>query len=128
MTASVAASSQVLTRPRRLKRRHLWLVPGLAIAFLGNGQAGPLHELGLATVLFFGIVPHVPALLPRTHRLFNALHHPVPPTVVLLLAAVGLLPAVALAGSLAWLSHIVVDAALGDGIRSADGSRRGWVA
>jgi hypothetical protein len=127
MTATVATTSQVVATPRRFKRRHLWLVPGLAIAIYANGQA-QLHGLGIAPLLVFGIAPHLPALLPREARLFNVLHHPLPPAAVFLGATAGLLPAIALVGSLAWLSHIVVDWALGDGIRSTDGSRRGWAA
>ncbi len=127
MTAAVATSSPLTTRPRRLKRRHLWVIPGLAIAIFANGQAG-LHGVGLTYILMFGIVPHIPALLPRATRLFNAMHHPLPPAVLLALAILGLLPPFALVGSLVWLSHIVVDSALGDGVRSRDGSRRGWLA
>ena len=127
MTATVATAWQVVARPRRLKRRHLWLVPGLAIAIYANGQA-QLHGLGITPLLLFGIAPHLPALLRRDVRLFNVLHHPLPPAAVFLAATAGLLPAIALVGSLAWLSHIVVDWALGDGIRSTDGSRRGWAA
>ena len=127
MTAAVATAAHVTARPRRIKRRHLWLIPGLALALFANGQAA-LHGVGLAYLLIFGIVPHVPALLPRADALFNALHHPLQPAVVLVLAWAGLLPPVALVGSLVWLSHIVIDSALGDGVRSADGSRRGWLA
>ncbi len=127
MTANVATSAQGSSRSWSLKRRHLWLVPGLAIAIFANGQAGS-HGLGIAPLLIFGILPHVPALMARATRLFNDLHHPFPPMVVLLVAWFGLVPPVALVGSLAWLSHIVVDWALGDGVRSTDGSRRGWPA
>lgn len=125
MTASVAVWSRV--RSRRPKLRHLWLVPGLAIAIFANGEA-PLHGVGLAALLFFGIAPHVPALVPGSNRLFNLLHNPLPPAAVLGLSVVGVLPPIALIGSLVWLSHIVVDWALGDGVRHADGTRRGWLA
>lgn len=125
MTASVRAVSVVAAKPRRLVRRHLWVVPGLAIAFYANAQA-ELYGLGLAPLLIFGIVPHVPALLgSRAVPLFNAMHHLLPPLTLLVAAATGLLAPVWFVGALAWLSHIVVDWALGDGIRSADGSRRG---
>ena len=46
----------------RLGRRHLWLVPGLAIAVYANAQAAE-HGLGLGVLLLFGIVPHLPVLL-----------------------------------------------------------------
>jgi hypothetical protein len=94
--------------------------------------------VGLAVLLAFGIVPHLPMLLgigrphapgqmaPRAVPLFNALHHPVPPLVLLTLAAAGLLEPIWLVGGLAWLSHIVVDLAMGHGLRTADGWRRPW--
>jgi hypothetical protein len=126
---------------RRLRRprptlRHLWLVPALAIAFYASGQAG-LHGLGLVPLLVFGIVPHLPVLLgyrrphargqlvPRAVPLFNALHHPAAPLAVLGLAAAGVLPPVLFVGALAWLSHIVMDWAMGDGLRTPDGYLRG---
>ncbi len=125
MTATVHAPSVVVRKPRRLLRRHLWLVPGLAIAIYANTQA-ELRGVGLAVLLIFGIVPHVPALLgARAVPLFNAMHHPAVPLALLLPAATGLLAPVWIVGALAWLSHIVVDWALGDGVRSEDGSRRG---
>ena len=127
MTATAGTAARVTRTPRRLKRRHLLLVPGLALAFLGNGQA-ELHGVSLAYVLIFGIAPHVPALLPRSRTLFNALHHPLQPAVLLALGWTGVLPPIALVGSLVWLAHIVIDWALGDGVRSPDGSRRGWLA
>lgn len=123
-------------RMPRLTWRHLWLVPGLAIAFYANGQAG-LHGLGLVPLLVFGIVPHLPVLLgfgqphargqlaPRAVPVFNAMHHPVAPLAMLSLAATGVLPAFWLVGALAWLSHIVVDWAMGDGLRTADGYLHG---
>ena len=122
---------------RRLRPRHLWLVPGLAIAVYANAQASE-HGLGLAPVLLFGIIPHLPALLglgqphargqmpARGLRLFNVMHHPVPPLVLLGLAALGVLSAFWLVAGLAWSSHIVVDLAFGQGLRTADGWRRSW--
>jgi Domain of unknown function (DUF4260) len=114
--------------------RHLWLVPGLAIAVYANGQSG-IYGLGLAPVLIFGIVPHLPVLLGRGQPhapgqlaaravpLFNLMHHPAAPLALLLVAAAGVLPTFWLVGAMAWLSHIVVDWALGDGLRTADGYR-----
>jgi hypothetical protein len=127
----------VTARPRRLALRHLWLVPGLAIAFYANAQAGE-HGLGLGPVLLFGIVPHLSVLVgigqphargqlaPRAVPLFNAMHHPAPPLVVLGLAAAGILSPLWFVGALAWFSHIVVDLAFGHGLRTADGWRRQW--
>jgi hypothetical protein len=127
----------VIERPRRLALRHAWLVPGLAVAVYANAQATQ-HGLGLVPLLVFGIVPHLSVLVgigqphargqlaPRAVPLFNALHHPVPPLVVLGLAVTGVLPPFWLVGALAWFSHIVVDLAFGDGLRTADGWRRLW--
>ncbi len=125
------------TRQRRLARRHLWLVAGLAVAIYANALSGE-HGLGLGPVVLFGIVPHLPALLGigqphargqmarRAVPLFNAMHHPVPPLVVLGLAMAGVLSPFWLVGALAWFSHIVVDLAFGHGLRTADGWRREW--
>lgn len=122
---------------RRLRRRHLWLVPALAIAVYANAKAGE-YGLGLAPVLLFGIVPHLPALLgmgqphapgqmaARAIPLFNVMHHPAPPLVVVGLAAAGILSPFWLVSGLAWFSHIVGDLAFDKGLRTADGWRRGW--
>jgi hypothetical protein len=129
---SPAAPSRTL----RLRRRHLWLVPGLAVAVYANAQAGALAT-GLVPLLLFGIVPHLPALLgvgqphargqmaARAVPLFNVMHHPVPPFVIIGLAAAGILSPFWLVGGLAWFSHIVVDLAFGHGLRTPDGWRRG---
>lgn len=131
------APMAVTGRPRRLVRRHLWLVPGLALAFYANAQAGD-HGLGLGPLLLFGIFPHLPALLGigqphapgqmarRAVPLFNVMHHPVPPLVVLGLASAGILSPFWLVGAFAWFSHIVVDLAFGHGLRTAEGWRRHW--
>jgi hypothetical protein len=122
-----------MSRPS-ISARYLWVVPGLAIAFYATGQAG-LHGLGLVPLLVFGIVPHLPVLVgyvqphargqlaPHAVPLFNALHHPVPPLAVLGLAAAGVLSPFWSVAALAWLSHIVIDLAMGDGLRTSDGYR-----
>jgi uncharacterized protein DUF4260 len=129
MTAAAVA------RPRRLTLRHGWIVPGLALAVYANAIASD-HGLGLVPVLIFGIVPHLTVLVGagqphargqlarRAVPLFNAMHHPALPLALLGLAAIGILPPFWLAGALAWLGHIAVDLALGDGLRTADGWRR----
>jgi hypothetical protein len=116
----------------RLRRRHVWLIPGLGIALFANAQAGILH-VGLVPLLVFGIVPHLTVLVgfgqphargqlaPRAVPLFNAMHQPVMPLAVLGLAAAGVLPPFWFVGALAWLSHIVVDRGFGDGLRTKDG-------
>jgi Domain of unknown function (DUF4260) len=125
----------VIERPRRLALRHAWLVPGLAVAVYANALATD-HGLGLVPLLVFGIVPHLAFLVgigqphapgqlaPRAVPLFNMMHHPGLPVALLALAAVGVLPVFWLVGALAWLGHIAVDLALGDGLRTADGWRR----
>jgi hypothetical protein len=117
---------------RRWKQRHLLLIPGLAVGVLASTLASQ-HGLGLLPLLVFGIVPHLSVLAgigqPRVHGqlapravpLFNAMHHPAVPLAVVGLAAAGVLSPFWLVGALAWLAHIVVDWAFGDGLRSADG-------
>jgi hypothetical protein len=121
-------------RPR-LSLRHGWIVPGLAIAVYANVLAGQ-HGIGLLIVLAFGIVPHLPVLLgvgqPHAHGqmpgravpLFNLMHHPVLPLAVAAAAVAGLLSPLWLVGGLIWFSHIVMDLAFGQGLRTADGWRR----
>jgi hypothetical protein len=135
VTPAGAAGAKAVARPRRLALRLGWTVPGLAVAIYANAIAAD-HGLGLAPVLLFGIVPHLTVLLgvgqphrrgqlgPRAVPLFNAMHHPAVPLALLAVAATGVLPAFWLAGSLAWLGHILVDLGLGDGLRTAEGWRR----
>jgi hypothetical protein len=129
VTATAAA------QPRRLALRHGLILPGLALALYANAIAAD-HGLGLAPVLLFGIVPHLTVLVgigqshargqlaPRAVPLFNAMHYPALPLALLGVAAVGILPTFWLAGALAWLGHIVIGRALGDGLRTADGWQR----
>ena len=124
-----------IARPRRLVLRHAWLVPGRGIAFYASALAAE-HGLGLVPLLLFGILPHLTVLVgigqphgrgqlaARAVPLFNAMHHPAPPLALLGLAAAGVLSPFWLVAALAWLGHIVVDLALGDGLRTAEGWRR----
>jgi hypothetical protein len=90
-------------------RRHLWIVPGLAVA-IAAGQVGDEHAIGLVPLLVFSIAPHVPAWLGRrTGRTFEVLHQPAVPAAIGALAVAGLLAPVWLVGALAWLGHIVID-------------------
>lgn len=121
-------------RAGRLKLRHLWIIPGLALAVYANVIAGE-HDLGLFPLLLFGILPKLPFFLgigqptvsgqlpPRAVLGWNVMHHPVTPTLVLGATLTGLLPVFWTVAGLAWLSHIVVDWGLGDGLRSTDGFR-----
>jgi hypothetical protein len=125
----------LIKRPRRLALRHLWIVPGLVVAIYANAQAAQ-QGLGLAPLLVFGIVPHLTVLVgigqphapgqmaSRAVPLFNAMHHPLLPLVILGLAAAGLLPPFWFVGALAWLGHIAVDLGFGDGMRTPDGWQR----
>ena len=117
---------------RRMRPRHLLVIPGLAVGVYASMLAGQ-KDLGLLPLLVFGIVPHLAVLLaigqphvrgqlaPRAVPLFNAMHHAAVPLAVAGLAAGGVLSPFWLVGALAWLAHIVVDWAFGDGLRSADG-------
>ena len=131
---SAMASAIQPEQGRRHRARHLWIIPGLAIAFFASTVAGE-HGLGLTPLLLFGILPHLPVLLgiaqatergqlaPRAVPLFNLMHHPAAPLALLAVAATGLISAFWLVGAMAWLSHVVVDWGMGDGLRSADGYR-----
>jgi hypothetical protein len=119
----------------RLRPRHLWLVPGLAIAVYASVQA-TAYGLGIVPLLIFTIVPDVPRLLgvgqrhphgrmaTRAVPLFNLLHHPVPPLGLLGLAMAGVLSPLWLVGSVAWLGHLVLGLGIGDRLRTADGRLR----
>jgi deazaflavin-dependent oxidoreductase (nitroreductase family) len=120
---------------RRLRLRHLWVVPGLAIAFFANGQAEHFG-VGIVPLLAFGIAPDLTRLLglgqPHAHGQmaaravpsFNLMHHPVPPLVVLAITATGVVPPVLYVGALVWLAHIVVGVGIGDRLRDRDGLLR----
>ncbi|HYO42810.1 MAG TPA: DUF4386 domain-containing protein [Candidatus Limnocylindrales bacterium] len=119
----------------QLRRRHLLVLAGLALAVVGNAEAEE-HGIGLATVLVFSLVPSLPLLLgmgqpkirghlaARVVPLFNAAHEPLLPLMVSGLGVIGVLPAVALSGGLVWLGSIVIAWGLGDGLREAHGGLR----
>ncbi len=131
MTAAETAVAPV-ARSRRLRPRHLWIVAGLAVAVYG-GSIATQHELGLAPLLIFSIVPHLTVLIgfgqphekgqlaTRAVPFFNAMHHPVPPLVLAGVGALGALSPFWLAGALAWLGHIAIDLGMGNGLRRPDG-------
>lgn len=131
MTAIAGTSLLGVGSARRLRLRHLWLVPGIGLALVANIRSSELG-VGLAPVLIFGIVPHLTVLLgfgqphlpgglaPRAVPLFNVMHHPAVPVAVLGLAALLSAP-FWLVGALAWISHIVADWGFGGGLRAPDG-------
>jgi hypothetical protein len=132
MTAVPASAAVAPEARRRLKARHAWVIPGLAIAIYANSVSSA-HDLGLVPLLLFGILPHLTVLLglgqPHGRRqlaqravpAFNVMHHPVVPLALAAVAATGVIGPFWLVGALAWLSHVVVDWALGDGMRGPDG-------
>jgi hypothetical protein len=108
---------------RRLGRRHLWLVPGLAIAIFAN-QLGNANGVGILAMIAFGIAPDLPRLIgSRGRPMHNLLHQPVAAIVALAISATGLVPILWLVGSLVWVSHVVIGWAIGDRPRGG-GPRR----
>lgn len=105
----------------RLRRRHLWLVPGLAIAIVAN-EVGKANGVGILTLIAFGIAPDLPRLIGSRGRLaHNVLHQPAAPLLAVALTATGLVPIVWLVGSLVWLGHVVAGRGVGDVPRSRIG-------
>jgi hypothetical protein len=131
----VAAHSAAAARSgRRLRRRHLWLIPGLAIAIFAN-ELGKQHGVGIPALIAFGIGPDLPRLLrflgtgpaSLATPIANVLHHPLVALSALSVAAAGaandLIPIVALVATLVWFSHVVIGWAVGDGIRPTEVAR-----
>lgn len=103
---------------RRLRRRHLWLVPGLAIAIYAN-QLGNGNGVGILALIAFGIAPDVPRLLgSRGQAIHGLLHQPVAPAIAVAIAATGVVPVAWLVASLVWFSHVVIGRAISDVPRS----------
>ena len=107
---------------RRLRWRHLWIVPGLAIAIVAS-ELGKANGVGILMLIAFGIAPDVPRLfgIGRRGRVsgfalraFNVLHHPALPVAAVAIAASGIVPAVWLVGALVWLGHLVIGLGVGD--------------
>jgi hypothetical protein len=109
-------------RSRRLRLRHLWLVPGLAIAILAN-QLGQANGVGILGLIAFGIAPDMPRLLgSRGRRAHNLTHGPLAPIAAVAIGATGIVPVAWLVGSLVWLGHVVVGLGVGD-VPRGDGTR-----
>ena len=127
--AARADTSAGATSGRRLRLRHLWLIPGLAIAILGSRTDSSLAAIGV--MVAFGIAPHlaylagigqprpVGGMAPRALAVFNLMHLPIVPAAIVALNLTGLLPSLVFVAGTAWLSHIVIGWAIGDGLRSA---------
>jgi hypothetical protein len=106
---------------RRLRWRHLWIVPGLGIAIVAN-QLGNANGVGILALIAFGIAPDLPRLLGLGRRpiaslpvrAFNLLHHPAAAIAAVAIGATGVAPVVWLVGSLVWLGHIVIGWGVGD--------------
>ena len=99
---------------RRLRLRHLWLVPGFAIAIFAN-QLGQANDVGILGLIAFGIAPDVPRLLgSHGRRAHNLTHWPLAPIVAVAIGATGIVPAAWLVGSLVWLGHVVAGRGIGD--------------
>jgi hypothetical protein len=121
--AAAAAPKQAF----RLRLRHLWIVPGLAIAIIGSRTDSSLTAIGV--MVAFGIAPHLaflagigqahPAggMAPRALAVFNALHQPIVPAAIVALNLTGVVPTLLFVGATAWLSHIVIGWGIGDGPR-----------
>jgi hypothetical protein len=136
-TIHVGAEHAVQTagkgKRRRLRWRHLWIVPGLAVAVFAN-QLGNEHGVSILALIAFGIAPDLPRLLGLGRRpvdsipvrAFNVLHHPVSPVAAVALTIVGVetgvVPVIWLVGSLVWLGHVVIGLGVGD-VRRTGGDR-----
>jgi hypothetical protein len=120
-----AGSAEAAARPairvrsgRRLRRRHLWIIPGLAIAIAAN-KLGEANGVGILLLVAFGIAPDLPRLLgSRGRRAHAVLHEPVVATVALAMAVAvtpsGVVPLVVLVATLVWFSHVVIGWGVGD--------------
>jgi hypothetical protein len=107
---------------RRLRPRHLWIIPGLAIAIVAN-ELGKTNGVGILLLIAFGLAPDVPRLLgiggggqvsSVARPVFNVLHHPVVPVAAVVIAATGFVPAVWLVGALVWFGRVVIGLGVGD--------------
>ena len=128
-SAARAAGGAPAKPGRRLRPRHLWLIPGLAVAILGSRIDSSLTAI--AVMVAFGIAPHLaflagigqahPAgqMAPRALAVFNVMHHPIVPAAIVALNVTGVVPTLLFVGATAWLSHIVIGWAIGDRMRTA---------
>jgi hypothetical protein len=119
-----ATATEGVRRGFRFRRRHLWWLPGLAVAVLAS-QVSERAGLGIVPMIVFQMAPHLPTFAGAPAiPLFNFGHHPVPPLVLTAIAFAGGLPAIWLVAGLGWLSHVVIGWGIGDGPRSPKGAAR----
>lgn len=116
--------------------RPAYLVAGTALLAAAVTGAAML-DTGVASVLLFAVLPdvallvgltqpHAPGQLPRSAvPVYNALHSPAVPAVLLLATAAGLLGTYWLVAATTWAAHIALDRGLGYGLRTRDGWQRG---
>ena len=124
---------------RRFRPRHLWVVPGLAVAVYA-GMQSDAHGFGPLLPLAFGLGPHAGVVLGMAGLggwlagrrvaalgipVHNLLHHPLLPTAFVLGGLAGLPSPWFLVAGGAWLGHIVIGWAVGDGHKSAAHQRPG---
>ena len=108
------------SRPRfKFRPRHLWLIPGLAIAIYAN-VLGQANGVGIPVLIAFGIAPDLPRLFGvRGRPMHTLLHQPVLVVVAVAFTATGVVPVLWLVGALVWLGHIVAGRAINDVPRRA---------
>jgi hypothetical protein len=135
VSAGIATPAAAPKEGFRFRPRHLWILPGLAIAIVGSRTDSSLTAIGV--MVAFGIAPHLaflagigqrrPAgqMAPRALAAFNAMHHPAIPAAIVALNVTGAIPTLLFVGATAWLSHIVIGWAIGDGPRPPLQSRVG---
>src|SRR5690349_16101989 len=106
-------------RGRRLRRGHLWLIPGLAVAIYAN-TLGQANGVGILALVAFGIAPDIPRLFgTRGRPVHDILHQPLLAVGALAGAAVAIattdvLPIVWFVGALVWVGHVIVGRGVGD--------------
>ena len=112
---------------RRFRRRHLWIIPGLAIAIAAN-ELGKANGVGILALIAFGIAPDVPRLFgSRGRPVHGLLHQPALAAAALALALAGVAsgvtsgaaPVIGLVAALVWVSHVVIGWGVGDIPRGA---------
>jgi hypothetical protein len=129
VTAQTALAPVRVAARLRLRRRHLWIIPGLAIAILGSRTDSSLVAIG--AMVAGGIAPHLLAVIAgigqshpegrmprRGLAVFNAMHEPIVPAAIVLAQLTGLVPTLIFVVATAWLSHIVIGWGIGDRKRS----------